>query len=140
MQSLQGGRITIRGSVKLLKALSIAKTLSTTILTGKICSGGEGEGVNGVGGIVSGNPPGGGGSITGGGSVGFICSVGACGLLGGRYGPDFGPVLNLLNCFSGIQGGTYPRAGVGQLGEPFFEGAGDGHSQLINFCHRLGSI
>ena len=32
-----------------------------------ISSGGKGEGVNGVGGIVSGNPPGGGGSITGGG-------------------------------------------------------------------------
>src|SRR5215469_26185 len=117
----------------------IASIIVATLLKpGMISGAGEGS-TNGVGLVISGPiPPGGAGLKTGGGSVGLIGPSGACGMLGGRYGPDDGPVLNLLNCFSGIHGGTYPGTGGGHLGE-LVEGAGDGDSQLINLCLKLGS-
>lgn len=104
-------------------------------------SGGAGEVVNGVGSIVCGRPPGGGGSKGGTGSVGLMGPSGGCGPELGLYGPEAGPLLNLLNCLLGIQGGINPLKGCTRgLEQPFAGGgAGDGHTQLSSFCNKLGS-
>lgn len=62
----------IIGSDKLDRASIIAPIIAPTVEKPGIVSGGAGDGVKGVGGIVSGKPPGSGGSIVGGGSVGLI--------------------------------------------------------------------
>lgn len=128
------------GSDISMRPLIIASIIAAALDRPGMVSGGAGEVVKGVGSIVCGSPSGGGGSKGGGGSVGLIGPSGAWGPLLGRYGPDEGPVLNLLNCLPGIHGGTYPGpGGAGQVGEPDVDRAGNGQSQLINLCHRLGS-